>query len=61
MTEPRSSRTQAGHTREQMAKVLGVSARTVKAWERGENPMPAPMLAYYRHVAGLERIPFRSR
>ncbi len=61
LTEPRASREQAGHTRTEMAAVLGVSARTVKAWESGQNPMPAAMLAYYRHLAGLERIPFRRR
>ena len=60
MSEPRDSRELAGHTRGQMAATLGVSARAVKAWESGQNPMPAALLAYYRHVSGLERIPYRA-
>lgn len=61
MTEPRASREQAGHTRRTMADLLGVSYRTVEAWESGQNPMPQAMLLLYRHLAGLERIPYRRR
>lgn len=53
-----SSRTLAGHTQEQAALLLGVSKRTWQDWERGINTMPPYALKLYRHVAGLERIPF---
>lgn len=59
MTEPRASREQAGDTQEQAAARLPVSLRTWRAWEQGENPIPPDRLRLYRHLAGLERIPFR--
>ena len=52
------SRTLAGHTQEQAAALIGVSKRTWQDWERGINKMPEHALKLYRHVAGLERIPF---
>lgn len=60
MTDLRSSIAAAGHTRRQAAATMGVSLSTVEAWLSGRNPMPPAMLAYYRHVAGLERLPFRE-
>jgi DNA-binding XRE family transcriptional regulator len=59
--EPLRSRDRAGHTQEQAAEVIGVSWRTWQDWERGVNQMPEAMLLLYRHLAGLKRIPFRSR
>lgn len=58
--EPLASRTRAEQTQEQAAEVLGVSKRTWQDWERGVNVMPAYALRLYRHVVGVERIPFRS-
>ena len=55
---PLASRTLAGQTQEEAAAVLGVSKRTWQDWERGVNAMPAYALKLYRHIAGLERIPF---
>lgn len=58
--EPARSRAQTGHTQQQAADVLGVSTRTWQDWERGVNAMPDYALRLYRHVTGLERIPFRK-
>jgi len=58
--EPRPSREVVGHSRVEAAEVLGVAERTIEGWETGQNPMPAPMLRLYRHLVGLERIPFRK-
>ena len=58
--EPARSRAQAGHTQEQAADTLGVSTRTWQDWERGINAMPVYALLLYRHVTGLERIPYRK-
>ena len=58
--EPARSRSQSGQTQQQAAEVLGVSARTWQDWERGINAMPAYALRLYRHLTGLERLPFRS-
>ncbi len=60
MSEPRASREQAGHTQEQAAELIDVARRTWQDWERGIAQMPAAMLRLYRHVAGIERIPFRK-
>jgi DNA-binding XRE family transcriptional regulator len=59
MTEPRASRDQAGHTQEQAADLIQVARRTWQDWERGIAPIPPAMLLLYRHLAGLERIPFQ--
>jgi len=58
--EPLRSREQAGHTQKDAAAVLDVSYRTWQDWERGIAPMPLHALKYYRHVTGLERIPFEA-
>lgn len=58
--EPKASRTAAGHTQLQAAAMLGVSGRTWQDWERGINAMPEYALRLYRHLTGLEYIPFRS-
>lgn len=60
MTEPRASREQAGHTQQQAADLLGVPYRTYQDWDRGVARMPEYALRLYRHLAGLERIPYRA-
>lgn len=60
MTEPRASREQAGHTQEQAAELIDVARRTWQDWERSVAPIPQALLRLYRHLAGLERIPFRK-
>jgi DNA-binding transcriptional regulator YiaG len=60
MTEPRASRLRAGHSSRQVAALLGVSHSTVKAWEGGQNPIPAPMLRLYRLLARLDPLPKRA-
>ena len=56
----RAARAAAGHTQQQTADLLMVSRRAVQDWERGINVMPPAMLRLYRHLAGIERIPFRA-
>jgi len=58
--EPLRSRLKVEQTQEQAAEILGVSKRTWQDWERGINAMPPYALKLYRHVVGLERIPFRA-
>jgi hypothetical protein len=50
----------AGHTREQAADLIGVERCTWQDWDRGIAQLPSGMLRLYRHLAGIERIPFRS-
>ncbi len=57
MTEPLTSRHYAGHTQKAAAALVGVAYRTWQDWER-ITPIPPPMLRLYRHLAGIERIPF---
>lgn len=59
-TEPRASRTLAGHTQTEAAAVLGVAMRTWQDWEGGQRNMPPQWLRLYRHLAGVERIPYRK-
>lgn len=59
--EPSRSREQAGQTQREAAAVLAVHWRTWQNWETGVAAMPRPLLQLYRHLTGLERIPFRSR
>jgi DNA-binding XRE family transcriptional regulator len=58
--EPKKSRTAAGHTQAAAAALLGVAYRTWQDWEHGVAEMPAPLLRLYRHLAGVERIPFKA-
>ena len=60
MTEPQASRELTGHTQEQAAALVGVSRRTWQDWERGINTMLPGVLRLYRHLAGIERIPYRA-
>lgn len=57
--EPARSRAQAGHTQQQAAELLGVHPRTWQAWEAGINTMLPVLLRAYRHLAGIERMPFK--
>ena len=58
--EPVRSRERVGHTQAQAADVVGVARRTWQDWERGVNAMPEAMLKLYRHLVGLQRIPFKK-
>ena len=58
--EPKKSREAAGQTQGEAALLLGVKARTWQDWEYGRSDIPAPLLRLYRHLAGLERIPFKG-
>ena len=58
--EPAGSREAAGHTVLEAAALLDVSYGAWQDWEHGIAAMPGNLLRLYRHLAGLERIPFRS-
>ena len=59
-TEPKKSRVAAGQTQSEAAHTLGVAFRTWQNWEGGQNIMPDYALRLYRHLVGLERIPFKG-
>lgn len=59
--EPGRSRERVKQTQAQAADVVGVSRRTWQDWERGVARMPEAMLKLYRHLVGLQRIPFKGR
>lgn len=59
-TGPAASRHLAGHTQEQAGAVIGIARRTWQDYERGISPMPYMLLKLYRHLAGIERIPFKQ-
>jgi len=62
MRDLRSSMQQAGHGPADVAQLLDVPRRTVENWlsdGHAAEIRPA-MLQLYRHLAGLERIPFRK-
>lgn len=61
MNEPRLSRFAARHTQAHAAELVGVSRRTWQDWERGVARMPSAALRLYKHLAGLERIPWKGR
>ena len=58
--EPSRSRAEAQQSQHAAAALLGVHWRTWQNWESGLVPIPQQMLLLYRHLAGLERIPFRG-
>ena len=58
--EPLRSRERCGQTQVEAAALVGVARRTWQDWERGVAEIPAPMLLLYRHLAGLQRIPFKK-
>lgn len=55
------SRAIAGHSQRAAAELLGVHWRTLQNWETGKVPVPVNLLALYRHLTGIEAIPFRRR
>lgn len=58
--EPKASRTKAGQTQVKAAASIGVAKRTWQDWEAGVSSMPPALLKLYRHLAGVERIPFAA-
>lgn len=59
-TEPLADqRAAAGLTQQQCADLLGVGRVTWSRWESGVQHMPPYALRLWRHLAGLEAIPFR--
>ena len=55
----RAARKRAGLTQTQAANLLGVTRVTWARWESGEQAPTVHQWRYWRHVAGIERIPFR--
>lgn len=65
MTSPtaeqvRQARSDAGLTQTHAAALIGAAMRSWQDWEAGKSKMPAGLWLLFRHVAGLERIPFRK-
>lgn len=58
--EPRKSRTAAEQSQREAAELLGVPLRTWENWEHGIATMSPQLLRLYRHLVGLERIPFKA-
>lgn len=56
--EPARSRAKVGQTQAAAAATLGVARRTWQDWELGVAAMPPYALRLYRHLVGLERVPF---
>jgi transcriptional regulator with XRE-family HTH domain len=56
----KAAREQAGLTQPQAAALLGVTPTTWFRYESGDRKMTDYAFAYWKHVAGLERLPFRS-
>lgn len=55
-----NSRMLCNQTERAAADTLGVSLHTWQKWEAGLLKMPIPILRLYRHLVGIEQIPFRS-
>ena len=53
------ARQRLGITQAEAAALLGVDRVTVTRWETGSRPMSPMAQAYFLHVAGLERLPWR--
>ena len=58
MTEPRTSRKAANQTQTQAAETVGVTRITWTRWECSVTAMPASTLRLYRHLCGLQKVPF---
>jgi transcriptional regulator with XRE-family HTH domain len=57
----RAARKAAGLTQTEAAALIGVQRVTWTRWECGLSPPPSEYVwAYWKHIAGLERIPFRQ-
>lgn len=59
--EIRAAREKAGLTQAAAAELLGVTREAWARYEIGERTMTESAWAYWKHVAGVERIPFRKR
>lgn len=59
--EIRAAREAAGLTQTAAGELLGVTRVAWTRYETGERAMTESAWAYWKHVAGLERIPFRKR
>lgn len=60
MIDLRASIAAAGQTQREAAELLGVPLRTLEDWCRGIARCPETIIRLYRHLSGLERIPFRK-
>jgi DNA-binding XRE family transcriptional regulator len=56
----RAARKRLGLTQDGAAALLPVTRLTWLRWETDKVPMPEYAWAYWRHVAGIERLPFRA-
>lgn len=59
--EIRNAREAAGLTQAEAADLLGVTREAWARYEVGMREMVESAWRYWKHVAGLERIPFRKR
>lgn len=59
--EIRETRLSASMTQAEAAAVLGVHPITWARYEGGTRTMSGPEWAYWLHMAGVQRLPFRRR
>ena len=59
--EIRRGREQAGLSQAAAAELLGVTRLTWTRYETGDRAMTEAAWEYWKHVAGIERIPFKQR
>lgn len=57
----REARTVAGLTQSAAAALIASTLRTWQDWEAGKATMNPALLMLFRHLAGIERIPFRRK
>ena len=58
-TDLRATRQSLGLTQTEAAALLQVDRVTWTRWETGTRPMSPILYRLWRHLSGLERIPFR--
>jgi DNA-binding transcriptional regulator YiaG len=56
----RADRLSVGLTQTQAAEMVSVKLRTWQEWEQGKTTMQPGLRRLFRHLAGIERIPFRK-
>lgn len=54
----RAARESLALTQTQAAEMIGVTRVTWTRWELGTTPMPESQWRMFRHLAGIEQIPF---
>ena len=59
--EIRAGRERAGLTQVEAAELLGVTRLSWVRYETGDREMTDAAWTYWKHVAGIERIPFKGR